>query len=611
MLNNQNFYATFAHAVITLGVGLLISLSNFFHEHPLELFFYDRWVKSQLISEPEKRVLLVDIDEKSIAELGSWPWSRSTIAELVTTLLTHYDSAVVGIDIIFPNPAEHDEVLKKAFDHPKVILSQAYDTNPQSTVRVGRLVGNDMHVDQFFHAQKNAHGYIANTVTVLSDRSKVAHVTPHIDGDGQLRRMTPVFCFAQTCSTGLSFQMWQELNDYQTLSEWLPNYFFDKTHQNYWIPYRILPGGFQYVSAVDVIKKQASHEQISNLLVVIGSSALGLGDRVNTPIQNVAAGMEIHAQILSALLDNDWRQVYSTPFGIFGFFWMGAIAVAMVWRTSSVLTLLMGSFGLLFFTTITWIGLCQFYDGYVRVLPWLFAYMTFVVIWFFWAGSLWGMQVRHIAAQMAHFLPNFLVHKILKDEIVRAGSERASMSVLVADLRGFTQACEGRSPEDAATLAQTCLATLSDAVSCYGGVIEKYTGDGLMAIWGNLSDLEFDHASNAVAAGIAMQDAIDQLSPWFIANHFPEMTLSIGVNTGQMAVGYFGGQTRLAWSAQGDAVNLASRIEQLTRELGYSFLLGELTAHSINYKNCKDLGYHSVKGRLTAIKIYAFEKPSM
>jgi adenylate cyclase len=215
-----------------------------------------------------------------------------------------------------------------------------------------------------------------------------------------------------------------------------------------------------------------------------------------------------------------------------------------------------------------------------------------------------NQQLRVVAHQFSRFIPESLVKRLIRGRVVGPSSDKRELTVLVADMRGFTGASEGKSPEAVAELAQRCLDTLTQAVYQYGGTIEKYSGDGLMAIWGAPHHDPL-HAQHAVEAGVSMQQAIAALAPWFIEHDFKPMKVSVGINTGEMAVGVFGGDAHLAWTAHGDAVNVASRIEQLTRTVNEDLLLGWKTAELYGLDKLKYCGDHYVKGRHGLVAVYS------
>jgi adenylate cyclase len=464
----------------------------------------------------------------------------------------------------------------------------------------------------------HAGGYVANHGALLPKVSQVGHISPIIDSDGKVRRVYPVICTQGECSMALSLRLWQSMMQagqltWQSSSDRRGSWLFDAQPDTripvdqkgaMWIPYRVPVGGFQYVSASDVLKGEVPKKRLENLIVLVGSTALGLGDRVTTPLDSITPGLEIHAQIMSALLDRTLWEVKSASWWqmllIYGFatsllwFWPARGQKALI---AWVMTLsFIWMVGVLYVTLrSTWV---------IAITPSLLWIVLVGFFWFSLESARLSRQLSHVATQFSHFLPASLVKRVLQDPEVKAKSERQTLTVLVADMRGFTTACEGKSPEVAALLAQQCLSVLSAEVARHQGTIEKYTGDGLMAMWGAPFS-EQEHAKLALNAAKAMRLAVDNMQPWLAEHGFDPMRVSVGINTGEMAVGLFGSQSHLAWTAQGDAVNLANRIEQLTRTVGRDLLLGEMTAQLVGIEYCEHMGTHMVKGRSQPVAVYA------
>lgn len=571
----------------SLLVGLYVVWPNPLYDG-LERITYDRLVRWGPVLEQDARVVIVDVDERSLQAVGPWPWPRKTMANLIDRLIHQHQVAVLGIDVIFANPRENDATLKQALTHPAVILSQTFEFGaPADKIsRVGRLV------DTFSapNVAPQARGFVANHDAVLSSNPMAGHISPVIDDDGKVRRLHPVICYEDQCSLALSLRMWQALWQETSAPQWqqatwqgsaawswplVPEARIPVDQQGrMWVPYRVSPGGFQYVSAVDVIQGRVTEEQLAQRIVLLGSTAVGLADRVATPLEAIAPGVEVHAQVLSAALDHQLLEpwAWSSFAAILAvavllvslWYWPGSGPGRVLWWVVLAESILMATHAGLFWQGHAWFALTP---GFLWIL-------CVGVMWLLLDSAVVHAQIVQVTRQFSHFLPQVLVKRLLQGADVQASSERQLLTVLVADMRGFTQACEGQSPEAAALLAQQCLATLSAVVAQHQGTVEKYTGDGLMAIWGApLPDSE--HARHAVEAAQAMLVAVANLQPWLLAHGFEPMEVSIGINTGEMAVGIFGDDAHLAWTAQGDAVNLATRIEQLTRTLGYSVLLGK------------------------------------
>jgi adenylate cyclase len=591
----------------------------------IEQSAYDQMLRltSKIPNEP--RMVLVDIDERSLAEIGPWPWSRAKLAELIHALTDNYQVALLGVDIVFPEHKSGDVALKRAFSHPNVVLSQVLDFSEVSKNHAGTLadlkpVQVDLKQIQPAVDSANATGYIANHLQVLPDAPQVGHISPILDQDGKVRRIYPVACLPEGCSLSLSLRMYQILSGAQAPNN-LPEQtalmqmqLGEKDYLNLpldasramMVPYRVASGGFQYISASDILEGRTPKPQLENLLVLLGSTALGLGDHVVTPMDNLTPGIEIHAQLLSAAMDRAFiKPVAASAWLLVGeFILIGLTYCIWPWRNAR---------GLIVWVAIMLIAVFALAYGLFEQLAWWVPLspmpINIMLLWL--SGMLFesarlNRQIQGVTTQFNRFLPASLVKRILVDRALGPDSELCVLTVLIADMRGFTEASEGKPPEAVAELAQRCLETLSEVVNRFNGTIEKYTGDGLMALWGAPMD-DAQHAEHAVKAGIAMQEAVALLAPWFVAKGFKPLKVSVGINTGEMAVGIFGGASHLAWTAQGDAFNTASRIEQLTRIVGHDLLLGEATAQLIGMQFVNSQGVHQVKGLSHPVEVYALK----
>ena len=573
---------------------------------------YDRlvaWTGEQNI---DNRVVLVDIDETTLSQVGAWPWPREKIANLLDILLNYYQVAVLGVDIVFPDKKEGDEQLAKLLNHSSVVMSQVLDFSDQSKNQTGSLMTHPMQVQDVV---PEIHGYIANHGNLLTNYSRVGHISPIIDEDGKVRRIYPLACHVEGCTDILSLQMYQALhaglNAEITLKDHLLTLNFyeaDKTElvldQNnaLLIPFRVKPDGFKYISASAVISQEAPLHQLKNTVVVLGSTALGLGDFVATPARNIVPGLELHAQIFSSILDNNFIQPKQRWWWIV----LPQLFIALLFMllpTRSSRANIVWTVGMLLLTLLIELAAFRYLNWWVPATPALISIMLLGLTAILQDNILVNRRLAAVAEQIGRFIPDALAKRLVRGRDFEPNTEERELTVLVADMRGFTSAAEGKTPDQVASLAQKCLETLTQVVYRFGGTIEKFSGDGLMAIWG-APRKDAEHAQHAYQAGLAMQLEIQQLQAWFLQNHFPKMKVSVGINTGKMAVGVFGGHSHLAWSAHGDAVNVASRIEQLTRTVGTDLLLGARTAELVGLEQLSYCGDFKVKGRNELVAVY-------
>ncbi len=564
--------------------------------------------------ERDERIILVDIDEKSLAAFGPWPWPRETVAQLITELTHHYQVTALGVDVVFPDAKPNDALLKTALNQPNVVFGQVLDFSDASQNHVGKLA--DLMGLPHAHFPTRIKGFIANHPEVLGANSRVGHISPVIDEDGKVRRIYPIACAQEGCTATLSLKLYQVLTRASALHAQMDGHALavkmgegeafrlplDREGAMI-IPYRAKVGSFAYLSASDVLQHQVAPERLKNMIVVLGSTAFGLGDYVATPISSVMPALEIHGELVSAMLDRsfitpkytlNWVMLPILLIAFFYLFWpWHSLNGILIW---TILTL-----------TVALTASVMMFVAYSCLIPLTTPFsMAFMLglLGFILESLRLNQKLLMVFRQFNRFIPRSLVDRFIYGQSVTNGSQELRLTVLVVDMRGFTSAAEDRTSDQVAQLAQHCLKALTDAVVQHGGTIEKYSGDGLMAVWGAPPHRDSHQAQHAVAAGLAMQQAITDLAPWFITHNFEPMQASVGINTGEMSVGVFGSDEYAAWTVHGDAVNVASRIEQLTREVHENLLMGEQTARLFGMRNVRYCGEHVVKGRQGLVRVY-------
>jgi adenylate cyclase len=612
----------------------------------LERYFYDALLRLTLPVAEESRIIIVDIDERSLEKLGTWPWPRSTVAKLANELTERQKVALLGLDIVFPQSKPDDGELHAALDRANVVMSQALDFSPHSNNRVGMLSGSVML--QGRELAPSANGFIANAPKLLPKYGGVGHISPIVDEDGRVRRLYPIACVDGTCTFIFALRLYVQLvssNAHNVKAAYakrgtqlhidlgnfdLLNLPLDQ-ERALMVPYRVAAGGFQVMSAIDVMQADRSLPELDKAIVLIGSSALGIGDRVATPLLNLSPGVEVHAQLLAALLDRRFIQPVTATSNIFLLLAAAVVFSWLVWprRNRYVVMLWPLVMLLLLVAALSWFFLYE--DQLLPLSP--LPFMVLIISAYSLLAENFSLsgRMRRLTSRLDRFLPSVLVGRFLKGDNLKPATELRIMTVLIADIRDFTSASQGKTPEQIAEFAQKCFEVLAAEVARYQGTIERYSGDGLVAMWGvprtdltpekqmtNLlvfpvvgngsSDINIDHAPyavQAVSAAIAMQQGIHSLSEWFIEKQYGQRQLCVGLNTGPMAVGVFGGESHLTWSAQGQAFNITSRIESLTRDLGTNILMGEATALLLNQRCVRYLGAHTVKGVSEPVAVYA------
>ncbi|MEN9718572.1 MAG: hypothetical protein RIQ99_1450, partial [Pseudomonadota bacterium] len=235
------------------------------------------------------------------------------------------------------------------------------------------------------------------------------------------------------------------------------------------------------------------------------------------------------------------------------------------------------------------------------VLIMLLAVYTFHAVWGFFVE---GRAKRQLGAMFGQYVPPRLVAEMAKDPANYSMESRdADLTVLFSDLRGFTGISEQLNARQLAAYINEYLSRMSAVIADHNGTLDKFIGDAIMAFWGAPVD-DPEAAAGAVRAALAMQREAERLSAEFIAAGLPEFKIGIGLNSGPMRVGDMGSKLRRAYTVMGDAVNLGSRLEGITKSYGVGIIIGEATRPQVPGFTCRLLDRVRVKGKETAVEIF-------
>jgi adenylate cyclase len=372
------------------------------------------------------------------------------------------------------------------------------------------------------------------------------------------------------------------------------------------VPVRGRQGSFRYVSATDILNGVADVSVLKDKIVIVGTSAAGLLDLRSTPVQNIYAGVEVHANILSGLLD---QTVKSRPTYIIA---VEAIELVMLLVLAITLFPHLGviASALVFLVIVSIVAALNFYvwttqnlDTHLATPLLLFSLLYGLQLFFgFFFESRKKKQLGNIFGQ---YIPNELVEEMSKsdDEFSLKGENRV-MTVFFSDVRGFTTISEAmENPQDLCDLINEILTPVTQVIHNHKGTIDKYIGDAIMAFWGAPVHTE-QHAYLAIKAGLDVIKSLKGINDSFKLKNWPEVDLGIGLNTGAMVVGNMGSQFRIAYTVMGDTVNLGSRLEGLTKQYGVKMIVSESTVEAAPEFAYRELDRVRVKGKNKPITIY-------
>ncbi len=604
----------------------------------LELMAYDMRLRLTLPGGVDRRIVIVDIDEKSLAVEGRWPWSRARIAEMVDNLFERYGARSVGFDIVFAEPERLeriDQLLSAAEAAGRDDVRQFVDAlGPHPDEEFARsLAGRDVVLGYYFsHGGAGdgrsgmlpepllpveiaefldvpairANGYGANLgLLQAAARAGGFFDNPLNDVDGVFRRIPLVQEFEGALYTSLAVAMaevsleapveFTDANDALRIGAHEVPVDQDMAAL---VPYRGTQGSFPYVSAADVLAGKSPADVLEGAMVLVGTTAPGLFDLRNTPVQKIYPGVEIHANVLSGILDDRFmsRPDYTVALEMLQIILIGVLLSFILPTlgpnrgTAVTLVFLLGVTGL---NVYMWV-----YQS--AVVP-VSAALLLIALHYVYVTS-YGFIIesrnkKAIVTQFGRYVPEAIVEEMSRNpENYSLEGQRRELTVMFSDIRGFTRLSERLEPQEVTRLMNAYLSRMTEIIHGNQGTIDKYIGDAIMAFWGAPLD-DPGHASHAVAAAMAMRDALPAIQEEFSARGWPEIRIGIGLNTGVMAVGNMGSDFRTSYTVMGDAVNVASRVEALTKLYGTPLIVTEFTAAAAPGIRYRKLDRVKVRGR--------------
>ncbi|MGA7749116.1 MAG: adenylate/guanylate cyclase domain-containing protein [Gallionella sp.] len=654
---------------ILIGLGLLVVLvfvgnaARFYRldfVDQLSSIIYDYRLRLTMPGTLDDRIVILDIDEKSLKEEGRWPWGRDRLALLMDKLFDKYGVTEVGFDVVFAEKDESSglkELQKLGQNQLKgdvsfqSVLSQVQPQLEYDKLFADKIRNRNVVLGYYLTNQQNINvsgslpepvfpagtfkghpvgfttwnGYGAN-LPELQQAAASGHFNPLVDFDGRVRRVPMLVEYGGAYYESLSLAMVRTLLGHPKL---LPG-FADGKSGGYaglewleldvaggglkipvdrevatFVPFRGKQGSFHYISVADVLHDRVDTAQLKGKIILVGTTAPGLMDMRATPVEEVYPGVEVHANMIAGILDQNLKEQPAYMLGA-EVVWLLLIGIAL----SFLLPLFSPAKAILAsaFVLGTTTGLSIFMWNYEDILMPV-ANSVVMIALLFALNMSYGYFVesrtkRQITGLFGQYVPSELVEEMAKHpESVSMEGESREMTILFSDVRGFTTISEGLNPKELTLLMHEFLTPLSRVIYKHRGTIDKYMGDCIMAFWGApLPDPI--HARNAMLAAIEMQASLKALQPHFKQRGWPEIHAGIGINTGRVSVGNMGSEVRVAYTVMGDEVNLASRLEGITKQYGVGVIVGENTRNAVTDFIYRELDHVRVKGKDKPVAIY-------
>jgi adenylate cyclase len=602
-------------------------------------------------------VLIVDIDEDSLAKIGQWPWPRDIMAQLVDRL-NEAGAASIAFDVLFAEPdrmsprgllerwkrrpdvaqlsqlvgqlPDPDEELAKSLAKANAVLSFALISGPgrgAPELKAGFAAAGDDPLD-FVYRFPGA----VPALPVLQQAAKGnGSVTTIPDGDGIIRRVPLLFgldgkVYPSLAAEALRVAMGASTYIVKSSGASGEGGFGAKTGINHVkfgdaeVPTdaqgRVLLWDTghredRYFPAWKVLARQFAPGTFDGHIVLIGTSVEGLKDIKTTPLAPSIPGVEIHAEVLEQILTSQYLQRPD---------WAGGAELLLAILLGGTLILLLrwagaiwsAGVGLAFAAAAVAISWLAF-----RNFGWLLdpLFPSFTAFAVYLSGTATGyarteLERRHIRSTFGLYLSPVMVSRLTQHpDAVKLGGEKRQLTVMFCDVRGFTALSERLDPVALTHLINMFLTPMSNAVQANGGTIDKYIGDCIMAFWNAPLD-DPDHAAHALRASLQMRAELVRLNERLAAEAATtgqapvKLAVGIGLNTGSAVVGNMGSDQRFNYSALGDAVNLASRLEGQSKTYGVDLVVGEETMGAAPGFDYVELDQIQVKGRKQPLRIF-------
>jgi adenylate cyclase len=653
-------------ALVRVGIGLalvacvLVDAAGWIEVRALtqlELLAYDARVRLFLPRTRDPRIVIVDIDEKSLSAEGHWPWGRDKLALMLHQLFARYRVRVVGFDVAFSETdanaglpileaaaagelrdnapfraflqrvrpsLDYDRRFAEEIKKDPVVLGFLVSGQAERSGVLPRPAFAETALANAEYRYFSAPGYSGNIAPLQAAATAAGHLYQALDPDG-ITRSVPMFIqvgdgFYEAMSLAvlrvylgnapikiettivdaggrkLGWMRFVRVGDAVRIP-------LDERMAAL-VPYRS-EGSYRYVSATDVIRGTLGADELKDRIVIVGTSARGLVDVRATPTREDLPGVEIHASLISGALDNVMK---SRPAETL------AITVLTILLVGVPLALLLPKLSALAATLATAVVLALLlgvnawaWQERNLVLP--LAGPLVMLAGLYFLDVVWGFfgETRHrqlMTDLFGTYVPKEIVAEMAEHpNKYSMRGQSLDMTVLFADIRDFTSIAETRTPQDLKDLINTYFTKMTICIQDKRGTVDKYIGDAIMAFWG-APVRDADHARRALECGLAMQKALRELDPLFAEKRWPMLRIGVGLNCGTMSVGDMGSHFRRSYTVMGDAVNLASRLENLTKEYGVGVLVSENIVRAVEGFVYREVDRVRVKGKQEGIAIF-------
>jgi len=632
--------------LFTLFSVILVAVGNPAAIERLSALVFDAYQQIRPRQESGAPIVIVDVDEASLRQAGQWPWPRSDLARIVDQL-GELGAAAIGFDLVFSEPdrtslgqvvARLEQAgvklgLPATLPDNDAILAAAI---ARQVVTVGFVLTNEFESDVppaksgFAVAGESPEAYVMNfsggiaNLPVLTESAAGAGFFSFPPSPDGVVRVVPLLARrGEQLYPALSVEL---LRTAQGASSIVLRATGASGEANTGRPALTAlkvgalevptgPGGefrvyFSGLPSIPIIpaaalldpnKAGAFADAVAGRIALIGSSAVGLRDIVPTPLDPALPGVLVHAEIIDQILGGtfltrpDWAPGAEIAAAVI--FTLGLLAAVL---TLGPLTGAVAGFLIMVAVFATsWLAFAQARLVLDPILPWISVTGVYVIVTAFML-LLTDRERQFVRRAFGRYLSPSLVERLADDpSALSLGGETRELTVLFSDIRGFTAMSEKLDPQELTRILNRFLTPMTDVLLQSGGTIDKYIGDAIMAFW-NAPLAVDDHPRRACLAALSMLKALAGIN----AREGLQLKIGIGLNTGPCCVGNLGSEQRFSYSAIGDAVNVAARVEGLTKEYDLPVLVTQMTADRLDGLALLEVDLVRVVGRREPLALY-------
>lgn len=632
----------------------------------MELKTLDLRMKSRGKQKPGGETVIATVDEKSVAEIGRWPWPRSTIAKLVD-ILNAYGAKAVGFDIVFAEPDQNSslktiktltqEAKEKGIRNSSVYrMLQKEQSLADTDAALAKSIkkAGIVTTGYFFHIGKADVIHLSEKQretameNIAGSRYQMVQTDPNLNEDMMIRAYAAESNIKEISAAAQSSGYFNAYPDEDGVIRWSP--LVTKMGDDYYhslpigmllqyldwpmltlklgqgvelikldtveiptdesgrmlINYMGPPKTFPHYSITDILHKRLPPELFKDKIVLVGVTAIGVYDLRVTPFSPVYPGVEIHANVIDNILHHNFlkHSIWTKGLDVLSIVCFGLVMGLAVPRLKAVQGILL-CLGLLVVFAIANTFIFIYYNVWMNLIYPTLTMMTVYLGITVYRYVTEEREKKKIRGAFQYYLTASVINEMLKDPSkLKLGGDKKDLTVLFSDIRGFTTVSEKLTPEELVHLLNEYLTAMTDIVFKYDGLLDKYMGDAIMAVYGAPLD-QPDHPLRACRTALDMIDALKKLQGKWSAEGRPVLNIGVGINSGAMVVGNMGSEMRFDYTVMGDSVNLGSRLEGINKEYGTNIVISEFTYTAVkDALLCRELDSVRVKGKKLPVKIY-------